>query len=300
MSNPVTYAYSTWQPDAAGADSGHPITQTDPMGAGTSNDAAGWVRLLESQMRRRSSVACQWEEWLGINTPYSPSPNAPVYIAGNQFRLTGDWTVASAGFYSPIAVVGRRVQAFTNGSPSPNGILGTITAATVAAGATTVTVAWDSAASIDSSLTEVQFGIPTPGVAIIPSVSLYKANLQAITGSATPDTSLIFTMAAQDRWMAKFVLFLNWTIGSGGNFTVTVSGPSGATYNMGVSTSGLAASSGSSPSITFSSTNNVIEVLLFAACGSTPGSVTLQYQESAGPSQVLAGSFMTAQRVTGA
>src|SRR5215469_5204595 len=124
MANPVTYPYQSWQPDARMLDSNHPVTQLDPMNAGSSNDAAGWVRLLESEMRRRSSVNCQWEQWLGINPPYAPSPNPPVALSGLSFTLNGDWTSLSVGFYPPIAVVGRRIKAITNSHQAPNGLLG--------------------------------------------------------------------------------------------------------------------------------------------------------------------------------
>src|SRR5579872_6393831 len=163
MANPVVYPYSSFQADAFGADSNHPITALDPMAEGTSNDAAGWVRRLESEMRRRSSANAGWEEWLGINAPYSPSPNAPAYISGSSFSLTGDWTSASVGNYGPIAVVGRRVKAYTNSAQAPVGLQGTILTAAFAAGITTVTVLWDSGGAIDSSISEVQFGIPAPG-----------------------------------------------------------------------------------------------------------------------------------------
>src|SRR5580698_6002764 len=162
MSNPVIYPFETFQPDAGpgGADSNHPQA-ADPMNEGSSNAADAWVRQLESNMRIQS-IYKGWEYWKGINTPYSPSPNAPTYGSATTFTLTGDWTSASPGFYPVIAVVGRRVKAFTTANPSPVGVVGTITAASYVAPLTTVTVAWDSA-TIDATLTEVQFGVPYPG-----------------------------------------------------------------------------------------------------------------------------------------
>src|ERR1700733_2980973 len=126
MSNPVLYPFEGgWQPDAGpgGADSNHPMA-ADPMNEGSSNAADAWVRQLESNMRIQS-INKQWEYWLGINTPYSPSPSAPVYVSATQFRLTGDWTSASPGFYPIIAVVGRRIKAFTTDNPPPATYFGT-------------------------------------------------------------------------------------------------------------------------------------------------------------------------------
>lgn len=187
MANPVVYPYSTWQPDSYSADSNHPITLVDLMGAGSANDNAGWMRKVESQMRFNTSANGQWEQWLGINTPYSPSPNAPVYVSSTQFTLTGDWTTASAGYYPAIAIVGRRVKAYTTSNPAPVGVTGTITAATVAGGITTVTVSWDSA-TIDSSISEVQFGIPAPGGAAP------LTGAQTFYGVATETSSNVYTV----------------------------------------------------------------------------------------------------------
>lgn len=187
MANPVTYPFSTWQPDATGADSDHPITLVDPMNAGSSNDAAGWVRLLESNMRNQA-VNKQWEYWLGINAPYSPSPNAPAYQSATSFTLTGDWTSASAGFYPIIAVVGRRIKAFTTAAPAPVGIVGTITAATFTLGQTLIAVTWDSG-SLDASLSEVQFGVPIPGGAATPPTPATYTGTAASTGSYTTTLS---------------------------------------------------------------------------------------------------------------
>jgi hypothetical protein len=162
MSNPILYVFDSWQPDAGpgGADSNHPVA-TDPMNDGSSNAADAWVRQLESNMRIQS-INKQWEYWLGINAPNSPSPNAPGYISTTQFSLTGDWTSPSPGFYPAIAIVGRRVKAYTSANPSPIGVTGTITAASYVAPTTTVTVLWDST-GLDSGLTEVQFGVPYSG-----------------------------------------------------------------------------------------------------------------------------------------
>lgn len=293
MSNPVTYAYSTWNPDATGADSNHPVTQIDPMSAGSNNDAAGWVRLLESTMRYRSSVGGPWTEWLGINTPYSPSPMAPVYVAGNQFTLTGDWTSSSAGNYPAIALVGRRVKAYTTGNPVPVGLLGTITAASFSSPNTTVTVAWDNNALIDASLSEVQFAVVPVGSSFI---ALYKSNFQTINNTPSADASLIVNVGANERWSLRFSLYTNGTIGGGGNFVVAASGPGGATFALGVNSSGVALTTGGS--LTLAMTNNFWVVDLYVATGSTPGTVTLTYA-SANVTQILAGSNLIAHKLAG-
>ena len=295
MANPVTYAYSTWEPDATGADSNHPVTAIDLMSAGSSNDAAGWVRLIESNMRRRSSVGGQWEEWLGINTPYAPSPNAPGFVGSNQFTLTGDWTTASSGNYGPIAIVGRRVKAYTTGSPSPVGMQGTITAASFAASNTTVTVAWDNGASLDSSLSEVQFGIPSVAA---PFISIYKINAQTISSSPSADTALVVSMGALERWALRFAIYTNGSIGGGGSFTVAASGPGGTTFNLGVVSSALALSAGTSASLALPMTNNFWVVDMFVATSNTAGNVTLTYASS-NVTSVLAGSYLIAHKLAG-
>lgn len=295
MSNPVTYPYSTWQPDAAGADSGHPVTQIDPMSAGSNNDAAGWVRLLESTMRYRSSVGGPWTEWLGINTPYSPSPAAPVYVAGNQFTLTGDWTSSSAGNYPAIALVGRRVKAYVTSNPTPVGMLGTITAASFSSPNTTVTVAWDNNASIDASLSEVQFAVVPVGS---PFIALYKSNFQTINNTPAADVSLIINIGANERWGLRFTLYTNGTIGGGGNFVVAASGPGGAQFALGVNSSAVACATGGTASLTLAMTNNFWVVDLYVATASTPGNVTLTYA-SANITQILAGSNLIAHKLAG-
>lgn len=294
MANPVTYPYSTWEPDASGADSNHPVTAVDLMSAGSSNDAAGWVRLIESTMRYRSSVGGSWEEWLGINAPYSPSPAAPVYVAANQFTLTGDWTTASPGNYRAIALVGRRVKAYTSGNPAPVGMLGTITAAAFSSPNTTVTVAWDNNAAIDASLSEVQFGIPAVSA---PFIALYKSNFQTVNNTPTADPSLVINVGASERWSLRFALYTNGVVGGGGSFTVAASGPGGSTFALGVNGSGVALTTGSS--LVLPLTNNFFVVDLYVATSSTPGPVTLTYAGTAGVTQVLAGSYLIANKLAG-
>lgn len=265
------------------------------MSAGSSNDAAGWVRLLESIMRYRSSVGGPWTEWLGINTPYSPSPAVPLYVAGNQFTLTGDWTSSSAGNYPAIALVGRRVKAYTAGNPTPVGMLGTITAASFASPNTTVTVAWDNNLSIDSSLSEVQFAVVPVGA---PFIALYKSNFQTISITPAADPSLVINVGASERWSLRFTLYTNGNTGSGGSFSVAASGPGGASYNLGVGSSGVALSSGSSASLSLPMTNNFFVVDLYVATASTAGAVTLTYA-SGNATEVLAGSNLVAYKLAG-
>jgi hypothetical protein len=151
--------YDTWQPDAGGADTNHPISLTDFMQEAAADDLAGWVRFIESTIRGEG-LNKQWERWLGVSPPFAPSASAPVFVNGTQFQLSGDWTSGSAGFYPPIAVLGRRVRALV--TAAPDGIFGTITASSFAGAVTTVTVGWDSG-SLDAGLSEVMFGVPLPG-----------------------------------------------------------------------------------------------------------------------------------------
>jgi len=293
--NPVTYPYSTWEPDASGADSNHPVTLIDPMSAGSSNDAAGWVRLLESQMRRRSSVNGCWEEWLGVNTPYSPSSAAPAFIDAHNFSLTGDWTTASAGNYGPIAVVGRRIKVYTTGNPSPVGLQGTITAASFAAGITTITAFWDNSLTIDASLNEVQFGIPAISA---PTISLFKESLQVINNTPSAETALVLNIGANERWLFRFGLYTNGTIGGGGSFVLSPSGPGSTSYNMAVNSSGVAVAAGTSPTLTLTMTNNYFALDMFVATSATPGNVTLLYSSN-NITQVLSGSYLLANKLAG-
>lgn len=264
------------------------------MSAGSSNDAAGWVRLLESVMRYRSSVGGPWTEWLGINSPYAPSPAPPVYVAGNRFTLTGDWTTELTSNYPAIALVGRRIKAYTAAHPSPVGLLGTITAASFSSPDTTITVAWDNNATIDSSLSEVQFSVVPVGSSVL---ALYKSNFQAVNNTPAADTSLIINAAALERWSLRFSLYTNGTVGGGGSFTVAASGPGGSVFALGVNGSGVAFTTGSS--LVLPMTNNFFVVDLYAATGATPGPVTLTYAAAANVTQVLAGSHLVAHKLAG-
>jgi hypothetical protein len=184
--NPVSYPYTTWQPDGNSVDTNHPIDATDFMAVGTANDLGGWIRWLESNVREEN-LNKQWERWLGVNTPYSPSPNAPVFISGTSFSLTGDWTSAAAN-YPIIAVVGRRIKATIGGGDAEHAAYGTITGAVFAGGITTVTVAMDSAA-LDAGITEVAFGVPSPGGSLASSSFVYSgvsAGTDAYTVTLTP------------------------------------------------------------------------------------------------------------------
>jgi hypothetical protein len=269
------------------------------MAANTTNDAAGWIRLLESQMRLITSAQAGWEQWLGINTPYSPSPVAPNYISTSQFSLMGDWTSASAGFYPVIIAQGRRVKAFTGGNPPPVGITGTVKTATFGAGSTTVTVVWDNGALLDNTVSEVQFGDPFIGESVLPFANLYKISAQTLSGSITPESSLVFTMQNNDRWIARFILYLGgWSIGGGGSLTIGLSGPSGASYNLGATAAGVAWQQGASPTIALTSNQTMHEILLYAAAGTAGGPTTITYNSN-GPTNVAAGSIMQATRVIG-
>lgn len=127
---------------------------------------------------------------------------------------------------------------------------------------------------------------------------LYKTNLQGVTNSTAPDAALVATVTSNQRWHLRFGIYTSINTGSGGNWTVGVSGPSGATYNLGCS--GVGAVFGASPTLTIPfSSGTYFEFALEAFIGVTGGSVTLTY-ESATAFNVLSGSILVANQVMGA
>lgn len=82
----------------------------------------------------------------------------PTYVSSTQFSVTGDQTATYAR--------GRRVK-LTNSSPASTAY-GTISAASFAAGVTTVTVEFDAGDSINSSLTAVSYGLLTGPFGSVP------------------------------------------------------------------------------------------------------------------------------------
>lgn len=157
MADPVSYPFSQLPGDAYGADSWHPVSATDFMNTGSANELAGFMRIIETWLRQIKSSE-QWDRWLGITPPNSPSASAPTFISTTQFSLPGDWTSASVGFYPPIMVVNRRIQATVTAGT----VYGYISAASFGGGITTVTVVLDSGA-LDSGLSEVMVGSLVPG-----------------------------------------------------------------------------------------------------------------------------------------
>lgn len=144
----------------------------------------------------------------------------------------------------------------------------------------------------------VALGIATKQYVDNSFVRLYKTNLQGVTNSAIADPSLVVTATSNQRWHMRFGLYTNINIGGGGNWTIGVSGPSGATYNLGCASVG--ASFGSSPSLTIPfSSGTYFEIALEAFIGVTGGTVTLTYQ-SATAFNILSGSTLIANQVTGA
>jgi hypothetical protein len=261
MSNPVTIPYTSTQPDATGADTNHP-QPGDFMNVGSADDLGGFVRLQESNLRAEG-LNKQWERWLGVNSPYSPSPAAPTFIDGTHFLLTNDWTATTAN-YPPIAVVGRRVKAFVTAGT----IFGTITAVAVA-GNTTVTVAWDSG-SLDSGLSEVQFGIPIPGSgnssqpALIPSqmpaTVLQQTNTPLSVVITNGGSGPAFTGAlspAITGYVTGQHYILKWTQASQGNDTVNLNGLGAIPVVWNVSTALVAGdvSAGAETEVVYDGTN---------------------------------------------
>lgn len=95
--------------------------------------------------------------------------STPTFINGTQFSVPGNQTATLS--------VNRRIYATVTAGI----IYGTITTSAFGAGITTVTVAWDSGAVLDSGLSNVAYGILNP---TNPSY-LSLLNVQTITASGT-------------------------------------------------------------------------------------------------------------------
>ena len=271
--NPVSENFTSWQPDATTADSNNPIAASAFMNVGSANDLSGELRLFKSTFRQ-VKTDLEWNIWQGINAPYSPSPNAPVFVSATQFSLTGDWTSASVGFYPSIAIIGRRTRAHCTAGL----IYGTITGATFGGGITTVTVVNDSGA-LDAGLSQVDFGSLTPGRGALPGTVLTQVTTplysvitnggagSAFTGTLNPP----ITAYAQGQTYT-----LKWTQASQGNDTVALNALTAITIKK-----------------------NVAGTLVNLAAGDIPaGAVADFIYDSAGPTLQMIGGPVPSQLVT--
>lgn len=126
---------------------------------------------------------------------------------------------------------------------------------------------------------------------------LYKTNLQVVPASTTPESALVVPATSNQRWHLHFGIYTN-AINNGFSLTVGVSGPSGASYNLG--STAVGAQYGASPSLRLPySLGNYFEFELVAYLGVTGGNVTLTYSSEI-PINILAGSILIATQVTGA
>lgn len=132
------------------------------------------------------------------------------------------------------------------------------------------------------------------GNPILTTKQLYKSSLQSMSGA---ETALILPVQANERWSAKWILFTNATIGGGGQCTFTLTFPVGTTFTWGEQVSGVVAS-GTSMAVPFTQALFAFDVTVFV--GSNSGNVAFSYAAIVQTPNILAGSTLFANKVTGA
>lgn len=224
-----------WEPDFGAADTNTPTATTQFSSLPLSDE----LRNLKSVVRAES-VDKQWERWLGIASPWSPSASAPTYISATSFSLPGNWTAASAGYYPVIALVNRRIKATVTAGT----VYGSIVSASYAGGITTVTLAMDSGMALDSGLSEVMWGIIDDVNGALPPTVLKQTNtpLYCVISNGGSGAAFTGTLApAITAYLTGQKYRLLWTEASVGADTVNLNSLGAIAVKKNGNTTALAA-----------------------------------------------------------
>lgn len=171
-----------------------------------------------------------------------------------------------------------------------NALLGQSSAAAFTYGTNPFTVNSSGDVNVTNGSTFTVGGNP-----ILTTNQLYKVNSQTMSGT---ESALVLPVQANERWSAKWTLFTNVNTSGGGQCTFALSFPSGTTFTWGEQISGKVISGPTSVAIPFTQALFVFDVTVLV--GSSSGNVTFTYTPLTQTPNILAGSTLFANKVTGA